>query len=76
MIIPASLLAVGSIIVGILFKETFIGHDVTKFWSDSILFLEIFSHGHPPIFLIFLTPLIVILAIPSLTIYLLKMKNY
>jgi len=64
MIIPASLLGVGSIIVGILFKETFIGHDVTKFWSDSILFLEMFSHRHPPIFLIFLTPLIVILAIP------------
>jgi len=64
MLIPASLLGIGSIVAGILFKDIFIGHDVSKFWGDSILFLETFSHAHPPFFIIILTPLIVILAIP------------
>jgi len=64
MILPASLLAIGSIIVGILFKDIFIGYDVTKFWKDSILFLESLNNSHPPFYIIILTPLIVILAIP------------
>jgi len=64
MILPASLLGIGSIIVGILFKDVFIGHEATKFWKDSILFLENLNNSHPPFFIIILTPLIVILAIP------------
>ena len=64
MILPASLLAIGSIIAGILFKDIFIGYDVTKFWKDSILFLESLNNSHPPFYIIILTPLIVILAIP------------
>ncbi len=64
MIIPASLLGVGSIIAGILFKDIFTGNEVTKFWNDSILFLENLNNSHPPLFIIILTPLLVIMAIP------------
>ena len=63
MLIPSSLLAIGAIITGILFKEMFIGHD-TQFWNDSILFLQAYQNEHLPIWLIVITPLIVTLLIP------------
>jgi len=65
MLIPSCLLAVGAIIVGVLFKEMFIGQD-TSFWNNSILFLQSFNYEHPPTWLLILTPLIVILVIPIL----------
>ena len=39
MLIPSSLLAIGAIMTGVLFKEIFIGSD-TQFWNNSILFLQ------------------------------------
>tara|TARA_Y100000590_G_scaffold24804_1_gene28210 strand:- start:7311 stop:9218 length:1908 start_codon:yes stop_codon:yes gene_type:complete len=63
MILTSSLLAIGAIVVGILFKEIFIGFD-TNFWKNSILFLENFNDNHPPSWLLILTPLIVIVSIP------------
>jgi NADH-quinone oxidoreductase subunit L len=64
MLIPSCLLAIGAVLTGILFKEIFIGHDSAQFWSSSILFLESIQHDHPPIWLLFLTPVLVIIAIP------------
>ena len=64
MLIPSSLLAVGAILSGILFKEMFIGHDSSQFWNSSILFLQSIQHDHPPIWLVVITPAIVIIAIP------------
>jgi NADH-quinone oxidoreductase subunit L len=64
MLIPSFLLAVGAISAGFLFKDIFIGHESMKFWNSSILFLQLFNHNHPPIWLIIMTPLIVTLAIP------------
>ena len=63
MLIPSILLAMGAILVGILFKNLFIGENI-DFWKNSILFLSAFQHDHPPIWLLVITPLIVILAIP------------
>ena len=63
MLIPSCFLALGAIITGILLKNLFIGHD-TQFWSGSILFLQSFHHDHLPNWLILLTPITVILAIP------------
>jgi NADH-quinone oxidoreductase subunit L len=63
MLIPSCLLAIGAIITGILFKEMFIGSD-TQFWNNSILFLQTAQHGHPPAWLLVITPLIVIVTIP------------
>tara|TARA_B100001123_G_scaffold419170_1_gene523998 strand:- start:280 stop:801 length:522 start_codon:yes stop_codon:yes gene_type:complete len=64
MLLPSLLLAIGAIFTGILFKEMFIGNNSTQFWNNSILFLHIFQHDHPPTWLLILTPLLVIIAIP------------
>ena len=64
MIIPSSLLALGAIFAGFVFKDIFIGYESLNFWSDSILFLQNIQHKHPPIWLIIFTPLVVTSAIP------------
>ena len=64
MLIPATVLAVGAIFAGIIFKETFIGNNSNEFWNSSILFLQTINQDHPPTWLLTLTPSIVILAIP------------
>jgi len=64
MLLPSCLLAIGAILAGFLFKEMFIGHDNSEFWSNSILFLGAFERGHPPTWLLITTPLTVILIIP------------
>ena len=72
MLIPSCLLAIGAIITGMLFKETFTGSD-TQFWNNSILFLQTIQRDHPPTWLLVITPLIVIIAIP--TAYYLFIEN-
>ena len=64
MLLPATILAVGAIFSGLLFKEMFIGSNSNEFWNNSILFLHSVFHEHPPTWLLALTPSIVILAIP------------
>jgi len=64
MLIPSCLLAIGAILAGITFKEIFIGSNTSEFWRSSILFLSTIKHEHPPLWLISITPIIVILAIP------------
>ena len=63
MLLPSSLLALGAILSGFLFKEIFIGHD-TEFWNNSILFLKTLNTNHPPLWILIITPLIVTLVIP------------
>ncbi len=65
MIIPLIILAVGAIFAGLLFKDLFIGHEISyEFWGSSIKFLEPLSKNHPPTWFLFLTPVLVILSIP------------
>ena len=64
MLMTSSLLAIGAIFVGAAFKDIFIGDASSDFWNNSILFLEPVIHDHPPSWLLVITPLIVILAIP------------
>ncbi len=65
MISPLIILAIGSIFAGIVFKDLFIGHEITyEFWGQSIKFLEPLSTEHPPVWFLFLTPILVIVAIP------------
>ncbi len=64
MLIPSFILAIGAIFSGVLFKEVFIGHNELSFWKTSILFLNPIYHDHIPIWLLLLTPTLVILAIP------------
>tara|TARA_B100000029_G_scaffold515318_1_gene621718 strand:+ start:796 stop:2703 length:1908 start_codon:yes stop_codon:yes gene_type:complete len=63
MLAPSCLLALGSIIMGVSFKEMFIGSE-TQFWDNSILFLKTIQYNHPPLWLLAMTPLLVIVAIP------------
>ena len=64
MLIPSCLLAIGAIFAGFIFKEIFIGPNNSEFWKNSILFLNAIKYEHPPLWLITITPVIVILAIP------------
>tara|TARA_B100001175_G_scaffold317548_1_gene334913 strand:- start:630 stop:2543 length:1914 start_codon:yes stop_codon:yes gene_type:complete len=65
MLIPLAFLAIGSILSGMIFKDLFIGYNsVDLFWKDSIKFLEPLSQNHPPLWLINMTPVIVVLSIP------------
>jgi len=65
MILPSFMLALGAILSGFLFKEMFIGVNSLEFWKDSILFLETTQYDHPPIWLLVITPLLVVAAIPT-----------
>ena len=65
MMIPLIFLTVGSIFVGFFFKDLFISHsDNYNFWNNSIKFLNPLSSDHPPLFIILITPILVILSIP------------
>jgi len=65
MLAPLILLAVGAIGSGYLFKDLFIGYgSSSEFWRNSILFLNPIINDHPPIWIILLTPLLIMISIP------------
>ena len=61
---PLLILVLGSIFVGFIFKDFLIGHDYINFWKDSILVLQKFDHSLIPTWLLYITPILVIFAIP------------
>ena len=74
MLLPLIVLAIGSIFVGFLFKDLFIGYGgENNFWSESIKFLKPLSTDHPPLWIILITPVLVLLSIPIA--YYLFVKN-
>ncbi|WP_415314266.1 NADH-quinone oxidoreductase subunit L [Candidatus Pelagibacter sp. Uisw_106] len=74
MLIPLIVLAVGAIFAGFLFKDLFIGHEgENNFWGESIKFLIPLSTDHPPLWIILITPILVLLSIPIA--YYLFVKN-
>jgi NADH-quinone oxidoreductase subunit L len=65
MILPLIVLSIGAIFSGFLFKDLFISHGgENNFWGESIKFLNPLSTEHPPLWIILITPIIVILSIP------------
>ena len=65
MLIPLIVLAIGAIFAGMLFKDLFIGKELSyAFWNSSIKFLEPLSRDHPPNWFLFLTPSLVVISIP------------
>jgi len=65
MMVPLIVLSIGAIFSGFLFKDLFIGHGgENNFWGESIKFLNPLSTEHPPLWIILITPVIVILSIP------------
>jgi len=76
MLLPLIFLAIGAIFAGILFKEIFIGHEMSyEFWSTSIKFLKPLSTEHPPTWFLFLTPVLVTISIPLSFYLFIKNKN-
>ena len=74
MLIPLIVLAIGAIFAGFLFKDLFIGHGgENHFWGESIKFLNPLSTDHPPLWIILITPILVLLSIPIA--YYLFVKN-
>ena len=73
MLVPLVLLSTGAIFAGYFFKETFIGHNYKEFWKTSIFFIKEIEHLHLPIWLLVITPILVIFAIPLA--YYLYVKN-
>ena len=64
MLLPLIILALGAIFSGILFKDLLIGEESLIFWNKSILFLQTQSYDHIPIWILLITPLLIILSIP------------
>ena len=76
MLTPLIILAIGAIFSGYFFKELFIGHSSSNyFWTDSIKFLLPLSSDHPPLGIIYITPIMVILSIPLSYYLFVKNKN-
>ncbi len=78
MLIPLILLAIGAVFAGYVFKDLFLGHHgiTSNYWSQSILFLEPLSSEHPPYWIVYLTPLIVIISIPVSFYLFVKNKKF
>ena len=76
MLIPLIILAIGAIFAGFLFKDLFIGHgEGNHFWGESIKFLIPLSTDHPPLWIILITPTLVLLSIPVAYYLFVKNKN-
>ncbi len=72
-ILPLFVLVLGSVFSGFIFKDFLIGHHFNEFWKDSILLLYKFDHSEIPTWFLYITPFLVILAIPIS--YYLYIKN-
>ena len=76
MIFPLIILSIGALFSGFFFKELFIGpYSSDDFWSDSIKFLLPLSSDHPPLWIIYSTPVMVVLSIPFSYYLFVKNKN-
>ena len=73
-IFPLGILVLGSIFAGFIFKDFLIGKYYDLFWLDSILVLNKFDHSLIPNWILFITPMLVIFAIP-LSFYLFIKNN-
>ena len=75
MLIPLVLLSIGAVFSGYLFKGLLIGENSFEFWNNSILFLKPLINNHPPFWLLIITPIIVINAIPITYYFFIKDKR-
>ena len=64
MLAPLVFLSIGAIFSGYLFKSTFIGHQSTTFWQDSIFFINEIKHEAIPLWFLLITPVLVLISIP------------
>jgi len=64
MLIPLVFLGIGALFAGFLLKETFIGHHSHAFWKTSIFFINEIKHNPIPLWLLLITPILVVISIP------------
>ncbi len=64
MLIPLFFLGIGALFSGFLFKEIFIGHESNQYWKNSIFFLNQIKHEYIPLWILIITPILVIISIP------------
>ena len=77
MLLPLILLSLGAVFSGYLFKDLFISHgSENHFWGESIKFLSPLSSKHPPLWVILITPILVILSIPISYYLFIKDKDF
>ncbi len=74
--IPLGILILGSIFSGFLFKDLFIGKTNQEFWASSILILKNFDHSLIPLWILYITPVLVVSAIPLSYYLFLKNPKY
>ena len=75
MLVPLFFLGIGALFAGFLFKEIFIGHHNMDFWQTSIFFINEIKHDYIPLWLLLITPILVVVAIPlSFYYYVLNIK--
>ena len=75
MLVPLILLAIGAIFSGYFFRDLLIGSQSFEFWNNSILFLQPLEDSHPPSWLLYITPLLVICAIPIAYYFIIQDKE-
>jgi len=76
MLIPLVILSIGSISIGFLFKDLFIDTNTSQdFWQNSIKFLNPLNNEHPPLSIVYATPVLVVLSIPVSYYLFVKNKN-
>ena len=69
MLLPLIILALGAVFAGYLFKDMLIGYNYLDFWKNSIFFVKKIEHLHLPLWLLLVTPVLVVAAVP-ITYYL------
>ncbi len=74
--VPLGILILGSIFSGFLFKDLLIGKINQEFWGSSILILSDFDHSLIPLWILYITPFLVTLAIPLSYYLFLKNPKY
>ena len=71
MLIPLMALSLGALFSGYIFKDLFIGLS-SKFWQDSIFFLNLKDEHTVPLWFLLTTPILVTTAIPVSYFYFIK----
>ncbi len=64
MLVPLLFLAIGALFAGFLFKDILIGHHSNDFWKTSIFFINEIKHDQIPMWLLLITPTLVVISIP------------
>ena len=75
MLVPLIILAIGSVLAGLVFKDIFMENDFFWILARINFFLNPLSTEHPPAYILYSTPILVIISIPLSYYIFLKNKS-